>query len=347
MVFKTARRALLITVIGGTFFAIAAASAESTSKELTERLIELMEQGDEAGATELLERSADRNMKASIELEGRIEDGSGKPLAGVGMTVTQTRLAINPANAASKSKEITVDGEFALACDDCSAIEVQFHKPGYYSIRREWITFRPGAKPEDIIDHAVVVILQAKGIRAQLERYSGTLETGVRSHVLPFSFGRGRGMMTPERVVEIAQAEKIAQPLYLELTVERTADGSIAVEEVARPGSNVIIKRPRNPMLDFGNANGGAIVFKPTEQNIQLVEREMSRAPTSGYLPTLDLTRLDGLPEYFYCRIGDRYGRGSVSPVGLSRSEGKPNRSQVAVSIDLNIVAGDTNLTPH
>lgn len=344
---KSARLALLTSGMCILVFLVATANAEPTSKELTERLIELMERGDEAGATALIEQSADRNMKASIDLKGQIEDDNGKPLSDVGMTVTQTRIAINPANAASTTKEITVNATFALACKDCSAIEVQFHKPGFHSVRHEWITFRPGAKPVDIVDHAVVVALQAKGTPAQLERYSGTLETGERTQVLPFSFGRGRGMMSPERIAELALAEKIGQPLYLQLTVDREADGSIVVEEVARPGSNITIKRPRKPMLDFGNASGGVIVHKPTEKNVRLIEREMSRAPTSGYLPTLDLTRLDGLPEYFYCRVGDRYGRGSVSAVGLSRSEGKPKHSQVAVSIELNVVAGDTNLTPR
>ena len=73
----------------------------------------------------------------------------------------------------------------------------------------------------------------------------------------------------------------------------------------------------------------------------------MSRAPTSGYLPTLNLTRMDGFPQYFYCRIGDRYGRGHVNPVGLSRRGDGPATAKVTVSIELNAVAGDTNLTPR
>ena len=321
-------------------------NAEPTPAELTEQLVTLMEQGDEAGATALIERTADRRMAGEIEVAGVVQDEAGNPLSAVTITYQQTLLAVNPANAKITKGEQTIDGAFELKCKDCSAIEADFVKPGYHEVHREWFAIGPELKEPRVVDRDAVVTLQAKGQRAHLERYSGTLKTGPEMVVLPFSFGRGRGLMSLERVLDVAAEENVRQPLYLRLIVDFDAAGTISIEQIARPGTNITFDRPRNPQLDFDTANGGVIAYEPTEQDVRLIEREMSRAPTSGYAPTLALKRMDGLPQYFFCRIGERYCRGSVDPVGHSRSADGQATAKVSVAIKLNTVAGDTNLTP-
>jgi len=342
------------TVLGivGVTIAIGAAwmvidSRDSGPADITGQLVELMEQGDEAGATRLLEESAERNMNGAIDVRGVVRDEDGKPLSGVTISFQETHLAANPANASIETDDITVDGEFELECGDCSAIEADFTKGGYHTVAHEWIAFGPNRKQPGMADDDVVVVMQARGIPASLEPFRGILQAGTKTRVLPFSFGMGSGVMSPDRLDERAADENVANPLYLRLAVDTDADGSVLVEQVSRAGSETTFGRARNARLDFSTANGGAIPYMPKERNVRLIDREMSRAPTSGYKEYLDIVRTDGTPQYFYCRIGDRYGRGIVDPVRLSRSDPVGPGVEVSVSIKLNAVPGDANLTPR
>lgn len=337
-----------LAILGLTVAAVfyATRDTEPTPEELTNELVALMEKGDEAGAARLIEQSAERRMNGDIEVNGIVQDETGHPLSGVKVTFQETHLATNPSNARVAHGEQIVDGEFELECDDCSAIEADFRKDGYHATAREWIAFGPDSRTPGLVDRSAVVTLHAKGTPARLERFYGTLETGGRTRVLPFSFGMGNGIMSPERVATRAESENVQNPLYLQLVVDTDADGAIRVEQTSRPGMSYTMDRPRNPRLDFGNADGGVILYEPKEKNVRLIEREMSRAPSSGYVGNLNLTRLDGLPQHFYCRIGDRYGRGMVNSVGLSGTAKHPPTAKVSVAIKLNAVAGDTNLTP-
>jgi len=91
-----------------------AADVDPTSREITERLIELMEQGGEAGATPLLKQPADRNLQGSIDVAGRNEDENGKAPSDVVLTVQQTVLGMKSETVASTFRDVTVNGSFTL-----------------------------------------------------------------------------------------------------------------------------------------------------------------------------------------------------------------------------------------
>ena len=316
-------------------------------KKLIEQLVALAEKGDDEGFPRTLDESAERNMNAPIDIKGVVQDEAGQPISGVTVKITTTHLALNVVNAGSENSELIINGEFELRCKDCSAIEAEFSKDGFHTIDREWFSFGPGMQTRGLKDRDAVVALQARGVPARLEPYHGILETGGRARVLPFSFGMGSGIMSPERVIERATEEEISEALYLRLLVETEPDGSISIDQLTPPGASYTIDRPRNPRLDFSTARGGVIGYEPQETNVRLIDREMSLAPSSGYVDTLDVVRRDGLPQYFYCRIGNRYGRGTVNRAGFSGSSSRPPTVEVSVSIELNVVPGDRNLTPR
>ena len=337
--------AMLLAIAAGVYFF--ARDRTLTPEEFEEQLLALAEAGDDEGFARLLEESAERNMNGPIDIRGVVQDEAGRPLSGVTVRITTTHIALNADDAGSEDSELSINGEFKFRCKDCSAIEAEFSKDGFHTVDREWISFAPGVQTPGLKDRDVVVTLQARGTPASLEPYRGILESGGRTRVLPLSFGYGSGIMSPERVIERAKEEGNSEPLYLQLLVDTEPNGSISIDQSTPPGASYTIDRPRNPRLDFSTARGGVIGYEPREQNVRLIDREMSLAPSSGYADTLDIVRRDGLPQYFYCRIGNRYRRGIVNPAGLAGSSSRPSTAEVSVSIELNVVPGDRNLTPR
>ncbi len=61
----------------------------------------------------------------------------------------------------------------------------------------------------------------------------------------------------------------------------------------------------------------------------------MREAPESGYGGELDLSAAGGEVVYFFCKIGELYGRGTASPAGLEETS-KGRRVVAFVEIALN-----------
>lgn len=314
--------------------------------ELARQIQELMEAGKQEEAMKLYEQMMRQSFSGKVRLAGIIVDGQGKPLDDVVMEIVTLEYdSLQSTDLKESSREQPVNGSFEYACDACAGVRLEFNKDGYYRERVEYVTYADDNPNREIIKTDEKVVLEKRGVRVALEHYRGMLIVSQdRNEVLPLSFGQTSRAEPISRLTETATLRKFdGDILYLELKVKKTANGEIATQEVRRPGTSSSFRKPVEPILDFGPADGGVILFQPQSRYVRKIDLEMKRAPVDGYQPTLALDLETDDTQYFFCRIGKRYCRGSVNPVSVNRSS-NGQYAGAHVSIRLNPTAGDTNL---
>ncbi len=331
------------------FIFMQGASAQSRSELDTERaqqMQELIQAGKQEEAMKLYEEIMRESFSGRIRLKGSIVDTDGNLLEDVVMeTVTLEFDSLRSTDLKEIKQEQPVNTTFSYACDNCAGVRLEFRKDGYYREKIEYVTYADDNPNMEIIRQDEKVVLEKRGMRVALKRYSGTLKVSPdENEVLPFSFGQRTRAVPHSRLMEIAtQKQYRGDILYLELKVRQDANGRIATQEVQHPGSTYKLKKPIDAVLDFTSANGGLILYQPKSRFVRKIDREMKRAPVSGYQPTLMLAPGKYGTQYFYCRIGKRYCRGTVSPVSMNRSS-NGDYASLHVSIRMNPTEGDTNL---
>ncbi len=339
---------LLLAVCVCTFISIHGTSAQTRSErnmELERQMHELMQAGKEEEAMKLYEQLVRQIFSGKIRLTGTIVNSEGKPLEDVRMEVITLEFdSLRSTDLKEIKQEQIVNDTFSYACDDCAGVRLEFKKEGYYREKIEYLTYAGDPPQKEVIKSDEKVVLEKRGVRVALENYSGTLKVGLNENdVLPFSFGQCSRAVPITRLAETAARKKHeGDVLYLELKVKRDANGEIATQEAQQAGSSYKLKKPVEPFLDFTRADGGVIVYQPKSRFVRKIDREMKRAPAVGYQPILTLDLKTNDTQYFYCRIGKHYCRGSISPVSVNSTKG--NYASLHVSIRLNSMEGDTNL---
>jgi len=314
--------------------------------ERARQMQELMQAGKEEEAMKLYEQIMRQSFSGKIRLKGTIVDAEGMPLDDVLMEVITLEFdSLRNTDLKEIKQEQPVSATFTYACDNCAGVRLEFRKDGYYLEKVEYVTYADDNPNMEVIKPDEKVVLEKRGVRVASKRYSGTLKVSRNeTEVLPFSFGQRSRAVPVTRLPEIAaRKQHLDDVLYLELKVKRDADGEIATQELQRPGSSHKPRKPVEPILDFTHADGGLIVYQPKSRFIRKIDREMKRAPARGYQPILALDLETWDTQYFYCRIGKRYCRGTISPVSVNRGSNGDYVS-LHVSIRLNPTEGDSNL---
>lgn len=314
--------------------------------EMAQKIQELMQSGRTEEAMRLYEEMMRESFSGKIQVSGRIVDDKGKPLDDVIMEITRLEYDdLQSTDLKEIKKTRTVNGRFDYACDNCSGVRLQFAKDGYYRDTLEFVTYGDDTPNREVINKNLIVKLAKMGQRVVLHRYSGMLKvTKNSSDILPFSFGQTTRAEPLERLdVASKRYRHEGEVRYLELKVRRDANGEIVLQEIAWPGTRSKIERPVDAMLDFTAADGGVIGYEPVSHFVRKIGLEMRRAPETGYQATLALDPETDNDQYFYCRIGDHYGRGRITPVMInSNSQGRYASANIAIR--LNPTPGDTNL---
>ena len=339
---------LLLFGLGALHAADTRQQESSREMEVARQIEELMQQGKQEEAMQLYEDITRESFSGKLRVSGRVVDENGQALNDVTMEITRLEFDSLGSTELKESNETqTINGTFKYACDECAGADLEFKKDGYYRDKIELITYAFDVPNRELIQDEIEISLIKIGERIVPERYEGHLKVASRGKdVLSFSFGQTGRAIPYEAIEEVAERRGYEGDVqYLELKVKRDADMQILVQEVARSGGRHMFKKPVDPILDFTSANGGIILYEPKNKKVRKIDLEMWRAPTTGYEPTLMLDVTSDKTQYFYCRIGNRYGRGSLNPVRLNRNaDGSYASASVHVAIRLNPTPGDTNL---
>jgi len=121
---------------------------------------------------------------------------------------------------------------------------------------------------------------------------------------------------------------------HVRLHVARDARGRARLARPAGAPASAR-ERPVELALDFGLADGGARPYTPRDRHVHRLAVEMRQAPASGYAPLLPLDPESTRRQYFFVKLGDRYGRGSVTPAVVARTSAG-RRIEVHVTLLVN-----------
>ncbi len=285
----------------------------------------------EAASIARLEQATHEVLDAQITFSGEVVDDSGQPLQGVDARVEIVRFdETSPTLTRSESQEAIVDGFFRFSCNACVEIRVGFSRQGYH--QRTVFADYSEAKLKNAVVEKVwqKVLLHRVGAPQRLARFEGRLvvEEGGSEQVLPVG---EKASGRPAFLSVLPKDSRSGSPLPF-VRLEVGQEGA-AIATKSLPGK-AAVQAALSPRVDFGP--GGAVqAYQPRARNIKEIRYEMREAPEAGYQDKLELDPESSQVVYFYCKIGELYGRGSATPAMVEQTnEGK--RVVAHIEIELN-----------
>ncbi len=280
-----------------------------------------------------------RRENGAIRLGGVVIDDEGRPLSEVTLGIEKCRYLPFDDDGCTETEKV-VNGVFHYQCRRCSWVRIYFSKNGYH---HEEIDF---AFDPEVHDRAVEVT----GLRIQLDKVrnpvslrelSGSLTVGAGpAGVLPVGPWTTSSGPPVEELKAMAKSEGKPEIFaYVSLVAELDSDGNAVAIPYKPPGAATTFLKARSVFLDFSGADGGAIPYEGTETTPWRIFDKMREAPSSGYLRRLPLDPTWETGLYFYCKLGDRYGKGRVSRPHVSRGP-RGMEVEVYVKILLNTDGG-------
>ena len=297
------------------------------------------------GGTTLKTGSDDPIMNPSLIVSGMIKDRSGQTLSDVNIRVRESYLTSNYGEYNRERSLLVHDGNFEIACKECSAMSLRFTKKGYYPAKAmagvfdnlsrlsesELKTISQGGAippmPTVEKENMEVVLEQIQHKQSIHLRQSGAvLFSGPDLDDIVAAL---KGMTVTAMPLSVIQAKAGSgeSPLYIKL--EPTLDNSgqiLAVQAQSHPV-------PAPTILDFSHADGGIIVYHPSTSVMNMALREMKTAPENGYVSRIKVPHLRGEEIYFYCRFNGIYGKGRITGVRFKYASG--NRKGIGLGITL------------
>ncbi|MFW2403414.1 MAG: hypothetical protein ACN4GT_01525 [Gammaproteobacteria bacterium] len=268
--------------------------------------------------------SASPSYNAAITLAGQVEDEDGNPLEGVSLSINKSRVSLMEESflASDDSNTVLADGRFRVSCRKCSGVRLHFDKAGYYSETKDFHVEKvaqPGSRmnpevAEDLVRTDLRIVLRSAKNKVKLVRYRGFLRSAATGPVtvLPLRLDLGTRGVEPERLTRPPDGDAQYLPGHVTLVAALTDAGELAEHPYPeRPGAQLRV--PAAPVIDFSAAGGGVILDQHGGPNKQVVYRTMRTAPADGYQDTISIATADRSGDfYFYCRIGDLYGKGVI-----------------------------------
>lgn len=279
-------------------------------------------------------------LNADITVSGQVEDEDGAPVENVRLDVSQGRadLTSESFTSYSDSTELLENGQFQVGCSNCSSLQLHLSKPGFHTETRSFRVAEPEATEgsrtasaaEDVERLNLRVVLRSSANAVQLVRYRHQLQSSATEVIRVAPLRRDLGT----RGASLDQLDKTpsatAQPLpgYVQLQLD---DALKTI--VGETSTQLTTSGPVRAVVDFSEANGGVVLHEFASGDSGTVYRDMLTAPAEGYQSELVLNTEDGYGGYFfYCRIGNQYGKGRVNRPELSIRDGE---FTVVTSIEL------------
>jgi len=300
------------------------------------------------GGTTKKVRLDDPILNPSLVASGMIKDQSGQTLSEVEIRVRESYLTTNYGEHNRSRSLLVHDGNFKIACKECSAMSFRFTKEGYYPANAEAVVFddlsrlseselktisQGGAIPPmpTVEKENMVVVLEQVHHKQSIHlRQSGVvLSSGPDLNDMVAVL---KGMIVTTMPLSVVQTKSGSseRPLYIKL--EPTLDNSgqlVAVPAKPRPV-------PAPAILDFSHADGGVIVYHPSTSVVNMALREMKTAPDNGYANRIKVPHLGGGEIFFYCRFNGVYGKGRISGVRFKHASRKRKGIGLGITLYLN-----------
>lgn len=258
-------------------------------------------------------------LDARLRLAGEVVDAAGRPLTGVEAEVTIARFDPAAPQLASEEKRTEViDGYFQFACEPCLAIEVSFYRAGYHWQKAAVYVEKAAERAQPVERKNLQVVMREVGALPQLRWLRGDLvlgEAGVEE-ALPVA-PEAQGRTAPLAAVAAKSGGTGGSLPAIRLQAGREAGGKIATRAV----EGKTAPAPAAPLLDFSGV-GGVQRYRPLAREQHQVVYEMREAPADGYGPTLPVEPGSAEVIYFYCKIGELYGRGKAKPATVEEVKG-------------------------
>ena len=292
--------------------------------------------------------SDDPILNPSLVASGVIKDQSGQTLSEVKVRIRETFLTTDYGEHSRSRSLIVHDGNFKIACKECSAMSFRFTKEGYYSAEAEAGIFDDLSR---LSESELIAISQGGAIPSMptvekenmevvLEQVHHKQSIYLRQSGAVLSSGPDlndmvavlKGMIVTTIPLSVIQAKSGSSESALYIKLEPTLDNSgqiVAVPAKPRPV-------PAPAILDFSHADGGIIVYHPSTSVMNMALREMKTAPENGYASRIKVPHLGGGEIYFYCRFNGIYGKGRISGVRFKHASRKRKGIGLGITLYLN-----------
>jgi hypothetical protein len=289
------------------------------------------------------------SFNAAMTLEGEVKDQDGNALEQVHLGLRTSRFDLMSESFTSKDESVLElgDGRFHVSCRTCSGMTLHFSKDGYYS---ETMNFhvekgemqdgrRSGEEAQNLVRTDVEIVLRSDENEATLVRYESTLSSAADGplRVAPLRRDLGsRGVLLEHLSKPPSRAAQYL-PGYVRLRAALDDEGTLAARPLPDvPGARM--RFPASAVLDFAEADGGIIFYQFADGDPKKTYRSMRTAPSDGYEPSLalDTANRDGT-SYFYCRIGNLYGKGRVAVPSFGHTDAGQEVVMAYMEIRLNL----------
>ena len=264
---------------------------------------------------------------------GSVHDATGQPVAGA-FSYSHSRYYSFARDWAEDSKSnVIVSG-----CLYCAALEVRVRADGFES---EEIRLSPHHEADTgdrivlqqflfgMINRVQVTLVEVPDVEPlvyEAQLVSRTTQPEVVLALHPQLSGRARFQGLGLRIRELTRGRELEAP-FIALLVDTGDAASTRVTLRGVDGGFVFVP-PMNGVPRHG-------AYRETY-------RRLREAPDNGYMPEVRLDRrdahFDGDTFFFYCRIGDRYGKGRLSKPYSPRSD--PDEVSATIRIHLNADGG-------
>lgn len=278
---------------------------------------------------------------------GSAKDPEGTPIAGVLGTGNYRSGAKDRAAKRGKSS-------FFSGCFLCASLRLRVSAPGFESERFQLSAahaFDHGDRV--VVSRSLFGVIQRLRVTLYPERTVATRridteltfndgKTEIVAALDPKLPRRAKADMLHEELRRMTRGERTVAA-YVALESETTADDSIVVAAPSPDPAMARWPQPTRARLVLHNEVGGFIAVDPLSgipdyNGFSATLRRLRDAPEDGYEPVLPLDfdrgHIDGRHFYFYCRLGDRYGKGELTAVEVHSS--RPTYLRAHVRIWLN-----------
>lgn len=311
--------------------------------------------------------NADDNLRISssgFDIRGTVMDEDGNPLDGVTMETAFSRVNTASFRSENLNETETVDSAFHVQRKGWTELRLVFRKDGYFPERLAFDSpWLEGRKKRFIAEDGIQVRMVKMGSVASLYRpgdlrvrLDRDLEKGTGS-ICDLSMLRASEELDRkqyERInatkFELESGPKATK--YLELDFRRDENGEIvfvSLPDVMAPCPAELIVRLHSDDLD-----DGLILLNELDPDItgDKVYKKYNTAPETGYgRKEIAFALTDQWPAlrestfFIYLKCGKHYGKAKIEDFDLDMRPGKFERAMAFLSIHINRVPGDTNLT--